>query len=28
VRKADQIELVDSSPEQVRRRMLHGNIYP
>ena len=28
VRKADQIELVDSSPQQLRRRMLHGNIYP
>ena len=28
VRKADQIELADSSPEQLRRRMLHGNIYP
>ncbi len=28
VRSADQIELVDSSPEQLRRRMLHGNIYP
>src|SRR5580704_6161808 len=28
VRKADQIELVDSSPESLRRRMLHGNIYP
>jgi two-component system sensor histidine kinase KdpD len=27
VRQADQIELVDSSPEQLRRRMLHGNIY-
>ena len=27
IRKADQIELVDSSPEQLRRRMLHGNIY-
>jgi two-component system sensor histidine kinase KdpD len=27
VRKADQIELVDSSPEQLRRRMVHGNIY-
>ena len=25
VRKADQIELVDSSPEQLRRRMLHGD---
>ena len=28
VRKADQLELVDSSPEALRRRMLHGNIYP
>jgi two-component system, OmpR family, sensor histidine kinase KdpD len=28
VRQADQIELVDSPPEQVRRRMLNGNIYP
>jgi two-component system sensor histidine kinase KdpD len=28
VRKAGQIELADSSPEQLRRRMLHGNIYP
>ncbi|MBV9659633.1 MAG: universal stress protein [Acidimicrobiales bacterium] len=28
VRRANQIELVDSSPEQLRRRMLHGNIYP
>jgi two-component system, OmpR family, sensor histidine kinase KdpD len=28
VRKADQVELVDSSPEALRRRMLHGNIYP
>ena len=28
IRRADQIELVDSSPEQLRRRMLHGNIYP
>ena len=27
LRKASQIELVDSSPEQLRRRMLHGNIY-
>lgn len=27
VRRANQIELVDSSPEQLRRRMLHGNIY-
>jgi two-component system sensor histidine kinase KdpD len=28
VRKADQTELIDSSPEQLRRRMAHGNIYP
>jgi two-component system, OmpR family, sensor histidine kinase KdpD len=28
VRQADQIELVDASPEQLRRRMLNGNIYP
>jgi two-component system sensor histidine kinase KdpD len=28
VRQADQIELVDASPEALRRRMLHGNIYP
>jgi two-component system, OmpR family, sensor histidine kinase KdpD len=28
VRRADQIELVDSSPEQLRRRLRHGNIYP
>ncbi len=28
VHRANQIELVDSSPEQLRRRMLHGNIYP
>jgi two-component system sensor histidine kinase KdpD len=28
VRKADQVELIDSSPEQLRRRMLHGHIYP
>jgi two-component system sensor histidine kinase KdpD len=28
IRKANQIELVDSSPEALRRRMLHGNIYP
>lgn len=28
LRRADQIELVDSSPEQLRRRMIHGNIYP
>jgi two-component system sensor histidine kinase KdpD len=28
VRRADQIELVDMSPEALRRRMAHGNIYP
>ena len=28
VRRADQIELIDSSADQLRRRMLHGNIYP
>ena len=28
VREASEIELIDSSPEQLRRRMLHGNIYP
>ncbi len=28
VRRADQVELIDSSPAQLRRRMLHGNIYP
>ncbi|TML17843.1 MAG: histidine kinase, partial [Actinobacteria bacterium] len=27
VRQADQIELVDMSPEALRRRMAHGNIY-
>jgi two-component system sensor histidine kinase KdpD len=28
LQRADQIELVDSSAEQLRRRMLHGHIYP
>lgn len=28
VRSADQLELVDMSPEALRRRMAHGNIYP
>lgn len=28
VRRADQIELVDMSPEGLRRRLAHGNIYP
>src|SRR4029077_582202 len=27
VRHADQIELVDMTPEAIRRRMAHGNIY-
>ncbi|MFF9804968.1 ATP-binding protein [Streptomyces coeruleorubidus] len=27
VRRADQVELVDMSPESLRRRMAHGNIY-
>jgi two-component system sensor histidine kinase KdpD len=27
VRKADQVELVDMSPQALRRRMAHGNIY-
>ena len=28
VRAAQQIELVDQTPEALRRRMAHGNIYP
>jgi len=28
VRRADQLELIDSSPQQLRRRMVHGNVYP
>ncbi|MFY9805938.1 MAG: DUF4118 domain-containing protein, partial [Pseudonocardiaceae bacterium] len=28
VRRAEQIELVDVTPEALRRRMAHGNIYP
>ncbi|WP_439649196.1 DUF4118 domain-containing protein [Kribbella orskensis] len=28
VRRADQLEIVDISPEALRRRMVHGNIYP
>ncbi len=28
VRAADQIELVDMSPQALRRRMAHGHIYP
>ena len=27
VRAADQIELVDMSPQALRRRMAHGNVY-
>ncbi len=27
VRRADQIELVDMSPQALRRRMAHGSIY-
>jgi two-component system sensor histidine kinase KdpD len=27
IRRADQIELVDMSPQSLRRRMAHGNIY-
>ncbi|KIF77158.1 histidine kinase [Streptomyces sp. 150FB] len=27
VRRADQIELIDMSPQALRRRMAHGNIY-
>ena len=27
MRRADQIELVDMTPEALRRRMAHGNIY-
>lgn len=28
VRRADQLEIVDISPEALRRRMAHGSIYP
>ncbi|MFZ0324119.1 MAG: universal stress protein, partial [Actinomycetes bacterium] len=28
VRRADQIELADMSPEALRRRLSHGNVYP
>ncbi|SDD05371.1 DUF4118 domain-containing protein [Auraticoccus monumenti] len=28
VRAADQVELVDMAPEALRRRLLHGNVYP
>jgi two-component system, OmpR family, sensor histidine kinase KdpD len=28
VRRANQVELVDMTPEALRRRMIHGNVYP
>ncbi|MEV3983343.1 DUF4118 domain-containing protein [Nonomuraea sp. NPDC049758] len=28
VRRADRLELVDMSPEALRRRLAHGNVYP
>ncbi len=28
VRDADQVELVDMTPEALRRRLAHGNVYP
>jgi two-component system, OmpR family, sensor histidine kinase KdpD len=28
VRSAEQVQLVDQTPEALRRRMAHGNIYP
>jgi len=28
VRAADQVEMIDMTPEALRRRMAHGNIYP
>jgi two-component system sensor histidine kinase KdpD len=28
VRQAEQVELVDMTPEAIRRRLAHGNIYP
>jgi len=28
VRRADQVELADMTPEALRRRMAHGNVYP
>ncbi|MFG2041492.1 DUF4118 domain-containing protein [Dactylosporangium sp. NPDC048998] len=27
-RRAEQVELVDMTPEALRRRMVHGNVYP
>lgn len=28
VRKAEQVELIDITPEALRRRLAHGNVYP
>lgn len=28
VRRADQVDLVDMTPEALRRRMAHGNVFP
>src|SRR5262249_8175912 len=28
VRAADQLELIDMSPEALRRRLAHGNVFP
>jgi two-component system sensor histidine kinase KdpD len=28
VRRADQVELADITPEALRRRLIHGNVYP
>lgn len=28
VRRAEQVELVDMTAEVLRRRMVHGNVYP
>src|SRR3954452_17802609 len=28
VRKAEQLELIDITPEALRRRLAHGNVYP
>ncbi|MFE3523404.1 universal stress protein [Streptomyces sp. NPDC059161] len=28
VRRAEQVELVDMTPQALRRRMVHGNVYP
>src|ERR671920_2158243 len=28
VRRAEQVELIDITPEALRRRLAHGNVYP